>query len=127
MNRRKRKRKFKKVVYSGMTIRHLPELHFIGNALEGHGKCALHGSCLRGREGYGGGAAQTGSKRCAAVVGLSVGGYALDGGAFVGGVGESAWGARGRADRDVAEVGEDRIDDDGGDRSNSGEGDGLRR
>jgi hypothetical protein len=86
---------------------------------------------LRGRKAYSGGAAQTGSKRCAAVVGLSVdgrvGGYALDGDAFVGGVGESAWGARGRADCDVAEVDEDRIDDDGVDRSNSGEGDGLRR
>ena len=36
-------------------------LHFSGNALEGHGQCALHRSCMRGRAGYSGGAAQTGS------------------------------------------------------------------
>jgi len=74
---------------------------------------------LRGREGCGGGAAQTGSKRGAAVVRLGVngrvGGYARDGDAPVGVVGKSDWGARGRAGRDVAEVDEDRIDDHGGD------------
>jgi len=37
-------------------------LHFRGNPLEGHGQCAWHRSCLRGREGHGGGAAQSGSK-----------------------------------------------------------------
>src|SRR3984885_3317797 len=136
MNRRKRKRKFKKVVYFGNDTPSLAGageacLHFSGNALKGHGQCALHRSCLRGGEGYGGGAAQTGSKRYAAVVGFGIdgraGGYALDGDALVGGVGERDWGGRGGADRDVAEVDEDRIDDDGGDRPNSGEGDGLRR